>query len=91
MLLHHHLLKASKALSDAALTISESPVALQLRFLQTLTTIRYFFGRIWILEYIKIAILSAEKNRTIIFPFPIEIIRYLLKYNFGDSNSDFNS
>jgi erythrocyte band 7 integral membrane protein len=32
--------KASKALSEAALIIAQSPVALQLRFLQTLSTIR---------------------------------------------------
>ncbi|KAF7635912.1 PHB domain-containing protein [Meloidogyne graminicola] len=53
--------KASKALSEAALIVSQSPVALQLRFLQTLSTI------------------SAEKNRTIIFPMPMEVIRHFLK------------
>ncbi len=46
--------KASVALSEAADVINKNPVALQLRYLQTLTTI------------------SAEKNSTIIFPFPIE-------------------
>ncbi len=48
--------KASIALKEAADTISKSPVALQLRYLQTLTHI------------------SAEKNSTIIFPVPIEML-----------------
>ena len=48
--------KASIALREAADTISKSPVALQLRYLQTLTHI------------------SAEKNSTIIFPVPIEML-----------------
>lgn len=49
--------KASIALKDAADVINQSPVALQLRYLQTLTTI------------------SAEKNSTIIFPVPIEMLK----------------
>lgn len=48
--------KASKALKQASDIISDSPAALQLRYLQTLTNI------------------SAEKNSTIIFPLPIELI-----------------
>jgi erythrocyte band 7 integral membrane protein len=48
--------KASRALKEAAEVIAESPGALQLRYLQTLTTI------------------SAEKNSTIIFPLPIDLI-----------------
>ena len=57
-------LKASKNLKEASDVISESPAALQLRFLQTLTHI------------------SAEKNSTIIFPLPIELMRA-----FGNRNS----
>ena len=53
--------KASLALRDAAETINKSPVALQLRYLQTLTHI------------------SAEKNSTIVFPVPIEILRSFSK------------
>jgi erythrocyte band 7 integral membrane protein len=49
--------KASMALRDAAEVINQSPVALQLRYLQTLTNI------------------SAEKNSTIIFPIPMEMLR----------------
>jgi len=48
---------ASRMLKEAADVISESPAALQLRYLQTLTTI------------------SAEKNSTIIFPVPIEMMK----------------
>lgn len=51
--------KASMALKEAADVINQSPVALQLRYLQTLTNI------------------SAEKNSTIIFPIPIELLRSL--------------
>ena len=50
--------KASFALKQAADMINQSPVALQLRYLQTLTTI------------------SAEKNSTIIFPIPMEMLRH---------------
>ncbi|XP_063233728.1 band 7 protein AGAP004871-like [Bacillus rossius redtenbacheri] len=49
-------MKASRALKEASDIMSESPAALQLRYLQTLSTI------------------SAEKNSTIIFPLPMDII-----------------
>ncbi|CAF3545229.1 unnamed protein product [Adineta steineri] len=48
--------KASRQLKEAADVIAQSPIALQLRYLQTLTQI------------------SAEKNSTIIFPVPIELL-----------------
>ncbi|KRX65121.1 Mechanosensory protein 2 [Trichinella sp. T9] len=51
--------QASRALKEAADIISQSPAALQLRYLQTLTTI------------------SAERNSTVIFPFPVDILSYL--------------
>ncbi len=50
--------KASIALKEAADTINQSPVAIQLRYLQTLTTV------------------AAEKNSTIIFPVPIEMMSH---------------
>lgn len=49
--------KASRALKEAADIISESPGALQLRYLQTLTSI------------------AAEKNSTVVFPLPMDILR----------------
>merc|ERR1712190_593791 len=52
--------KASIALKEASDIISESPAALQLRYLQTLTHI------------------SAEKNSTIIFPLPIELMKSMM-------------
>ncbi|XP_069120748.1 band 7 protein AGAP004871-like isoform X5 [Argopecten irradians] len=52
--------KASRALKEAADVISESPAAIQLRYLQTLNTI------------------SAEKNSTIIFPLPIDLVQSIL-------------
>ena len=53
--------RASVALKEAAETITKSPVALQLRYLQTLTHI------------------AAEKNSTIIFPIPIELLKSLAR------------
>jgi regulator of protease activity HflC (stomatin/prohibitin superfamily) len=53
--------EASKMLADAAEQISAQPVALQLRYLQTLTEI------------------GVEKNTTVIFPLPIDILDYFIK------------
>ena len=53
--------EASQRLADAAVTISGQPVALQLRYLQTLTEI------------------GLEKNTTIVFPLPIDILEYFTK------------
>ena len=50
-------LEASAKLAEAAIVMSENPVTLQLRYMQTLTEI------------------SAEKNSTIIFPLPIELMK----------------
>jgi len=47
---------ASEKLSQAAAVIGQEPLAITLRYLQTLTEI------------------SAEKNSTIIFPFPVELL-----------------
>jgi regulator of protease activity HflC (stomatin/prohibitin superfamily) len=52
-------LEASAQLSEAANQIAREPVALTLRYLQTLTEI------------------AAEKNSTIIFPLPIELMNML--------------
>ena len=50
-------LQASQELSQAAAVISSEPMAITLRYLQTLTEI------------------AAEKNSTIIFPLPIELLK----------------
>ncbi|KAL5112398.1 Mechanosensory protein 2 [Taenia crassiceps] len=52
--------KASQALKEAADVINESPFAIQLRYLQTLSTI------------------SAEKNSTIIFPLPVDLVTHFM-------------
>lgn len=49
--------QASQKLSEAAKVIGKFPVAIQLRFLQTLTEI------------------SSDKNSTIIFPIPIDLLK----------------
>jgi regulator of protease activity HflC (stomatin/prohibitin superfamily) len=51
--------QASKQLAGAAAVIAAEPVALQLRYLQTLTEI------------------GAEKNTTVVFPLPIELLGLL--------------
>lgn len=53
--------RASRALKEAADVITESPAALQLRYLQTLNTI------------------AGEKNSTIVFPIPIDLVSHFLK------------
>jgi len=53
-------LQASEKLAKAAAVLSQQPMSLQLRFLQTLTEI------------------GAEKNSTIVFPVPIDIIKMFL-------------
>jgi regulator of protease activity HflC (stomatin/prohibitin superfamily) len=57
--------EASKMLSEAAAVIATQPVALQLRYLQTLTEI------------------GVEKNTSIIFPLPIDIVDYFIKSREG--------
>jgi regulator of protease activity HflC (stomatin/prohibitin superfamily) len=52
-------LSASEKLAQAAAVINREPLAITLRYLQTLTEI------------------SAEKNSTIIFPLPIDLLRVL--------------
>ena len=53
-------MNASRALKEASDIISESPQALQLRYLQTLQSI------------------AAERNSTIIFPLPIDMLQRVL-------------
>ncbi|MEW6095488.1 MAG: slipin family protein [bacterium] len=53
--------QAAEKLSNAAAVIAKVPVAVQLRYLQTLTEI------------------GAEKNTTVVFPIPIDIIQSFLK------------
>jgi regulator of protease activity HflC (stomatin/prohibitin superfamily) len=53
--------QASQKLSDAAAIIGVNPIALQLRFLQTLTEV------------------ATEKNSTIIFPVPLDLLAPFLK------------
>jgi regulator of protease activity HflC (stomatin/prohibitin superfamily) len=52
-------LQASKKLAQAAAVMEQQPAALQLRLLQTVTTV------------------AAEKNSTLVLPFPVELLRFL--------------
>ncbi|WP_042507554.1 slipin family protein [Streptantibioticus cattleyicolor] len=52
-------LQASKKLAQAAAVMGNTPGALQLRLLQTVTAV------------------AAEKNSTLVFPFPVELLRFL--------------
>ncbi|XP_030601312.1 stomatin (EPB72)-like 3a [Archocentrus centrarchus] len=55
-------MNASRALKEASVVMSDSPCALQLRYLQTLNTI------------------AAEKNSTIIFPLPVDVIQHFMQW-----------
>ena len=52
--------QASTRLSEASDILSKNPMALQLRYLQTLIEI------------------STEKNSTIVFPLPIDLIKFFM-------------
>ena len=52
--------QAAEQLKEAAATMASQPTAMQLRYLQTLTTI------------------AADKNSTIVFPLPIELLNALI-------------
>ena len=52
---------SSRALAEAADIMAQSPAAIQLRYLQTLSTI------------------ATEKNSTIIFPLPIDMLQAIAK------------
>lgn len=54
--------QAAQKLTDAATTIEKHPIALQLRYLQTLADI------------------ATEKNSTIVFPIPVDLIKPFLDY-----------
>ncbi|MGY6026096.1 slipin family protein [Streptomyces spinosirectus] len=54
-------LQASKKLAEAAKQMADTPAALQLRLLQTVTAV------------------AAEKNSTLVLPFPVELLRFLEK------------
>lgn len=54
-------LQASKKLAEAAQQMEDTPAALQLRLLQTITAV------------------AAEKNSTLVLPFPVELLRFLEK------------
>jgi regulator of protease activity HflC (stomatin/prohibitin superfamily) len=63
-------LEASEKLSQAAVVIASEPVAITLRYLQTLTEI------------------AAEKNSTIVFPLPIEMMHVLKQITGVEKNSE---
>ena len=67
--------KSAKALREAAEEIEKCPIAIQLRYLQTLSSI------------------SMEKNSTIIFPLPIDILNFFQsshQHNYAESSTHHN-
>jgi len=62
--------QAAAKLSEAAEIIEKNPMALQLRYLQTMRE------------------MSAEQNSTVIFPFPMDLFRPLLKLMNNGENRD---
>ena len=75
--------KASQALREAADTISESPAALQLRYLQVRSeeTGKYQTANLKYFHFQTLNSISAEKNSTIIFPFPMDLVGHLFNKN----------
>ncbi len=62
--------QAAEKLKEAAMIMDHHPVALQLRYLQTLTEV------------------ATEKNSTIIFPIPLDLIRPFLKLAEGNGKKE---
>lgn len=87
--------KASRALREASEVIGDSPAALQLRYLQVRIALLYAFRFIYLLSRIHsiayifflflktLNTISAEKNSTIVFPLPIDMLTYFLKAGAG--------
>ncbi len=63
-------LQASTKLAQAGAVIAKEPVALQLRYLQTLTEV------------------ASEKNSTLIFPLPIDLISMFMKKGTGAQSDE---
>jgi regulator of protease activity HflC (stomatin/prohibitin superfamily) len=63
-------LQASKKLAEAADVMADTPAALQLRLLQTITAV------------------AAEKNSTLVLPFPVELLRFLERAAQHNPNDD---
>jgi len=62
--------EASRRLHDAALVMGQTPIAIQLRYLQTLTEI------------------ASERNSTVIFPLPIDLLTTVVNKITGGGPSD---
>lgn len=83
--------KASRALREASEVIGDSPAALQLRYLQVkqfVTFVNHYdkfiilYNRILISHsylFQTLNTISAEKNSTIVFPLPIDMLTYFMK------------
>ena len=69
--------KASRALREASSTIAESSAALQLRYLQ----VSHGVTVEWIINTLfqTLNSISAEKNSTIIFPIPLDIMSQFVR------------
>ena len=84
--------KASKSLAEASAVMSESCAALQLRYLQVgrgknksvhrvvrRTIIQQPPAALLIYVFQTLSSISAEKNSTVIFPLPLDLIRNLVE------------
>ena len=75
--------KASLHLKEAALVLEESTSALQLRYLQVRSeeTGKYQTANLKYFHFQTLNSISAEKNSTIIFPFPMDLVGHLFNKN----------
>ena len=90
--------KASRALKEASEVISESSSALQLRYLQVgneqmhnfydLAMAKACYNRFVNCIFQTLNSISAEKNSTIIFPLPIDLISSFLGNSTSSGKSD---
>ena len=69
--------KASRALRHAAEVMEQSPAAVQLRYLQTLSNISGSYNDS-LSRPLSNSSITAENNSTVIFPVPIDIISHFV-------------
>jgi len=77
--------KASRALKEASEVIAESSSALQLRYLQVRIGKKMHFFRTCFFSPVQtLNSISAEKNSTIIFPLPIDLLSQFMNNGNGE-------
>ena len=71
--------KASLALKEASDVMAESSAAMQLRYLQV--SIYYYYTGIYTTLLQTLNGISAEKNSTVIFPIPMDLLKKYITHD----------